>query len=186
MITLILFAGAPLVSAAPSQPRQIERDVPPPLQCTHVELGEWASADLVAYRNDCGKIVDSLYDASKENLTIVYQNPNSVIRVGNSTVLPQYHNEGTCTVAVNSASADATFTAQISAADLFIATYELWRSCSSERTASPGTFGGTQYFYSGNLSLTMSYTPTPGIATDTSVSLAIVDGSLRLIHKESS
>ena len=181
---LILFVGAPLVSAAPSQLRKIARDAPPPLECTHVDLEQWASADLVAYRTDCGEIVDSLYAASKDNLTIVYENPNSAIRVVNSTVLPQYHNEGTCTVTVNSASADAAFVAQITAADLFIAAYEVWRSCSSEDTAAPGTFGGTQYFYSGNLSLTVSYTPNPGIVTDTSVSLTAMDGSLKLVYKE--
>lgn len=170
----ISFLGGLLISGASSRFLPTARDMTPrDTECTHVALDEWSDASHVAFRQGCGEMVDSLYAASKDNLTIQYVSANQV----KGTVLPQYHSVRTCSIAINSAVSSPTFAAQVGIAEIFKAAYILYNTCVSDHTAPQGSFGGTTFFHRGDLTLTFSYAPTPG--TEANVSLTVHRRSIR-------
>ena len=164
----VFLLGGLLSSSAFSRFIPIVRDTTAPNpECMHVALDEWADASHVAFRQGCGEMVDSLYTASKNNLTIQYVSPNQ----NKGTVLPQYHSVQKCSIGINSAVSSPTFAAQVDVSEIFEAAYTLYNKCVSDVTAPQGSFGGTEYFHDRSLTLTFTYVPTPDITASVSLPL---------------
>ena len=161
----IFFVGGLLTCGASCRSVLRKRDINSSKpECTHVALDEWSDASHAAFRVGCGEMVDTLYTASKDNQSTEFVSANQV----SGTVLPQYHSEKTCMIAINQAAYSSTFVADVSISEIFEAAFKLYSQCVSERSAPPGSFGGTEYFHNDSLTLTFSYAPTPGLASTVS------------------